>query len=259
MWKSLLLDWLVKRLSACIEPDDDLPPDDDTPPDDDAPPDDDTPPDDDAPPDDDTPPDPEPKPLTRYQRDMQAARSRAQDAERQLATARAELEAARRQPASPAQPSEEQRIWQQEEEVLRNPEANDWQKYAINANRAAREARSISQNTLFTAQDMTDKAAFSQLQASKPKLFAAYKDRVETMLTELRSRGNNAPRENLLAILVGKDMLDGKLKSSEVKSTKSGSAPRATTPGARSDVSSSGGGRLSEAEKRERRLENIRI
>ena len=247
MWKLLLLDWLVKRLSACIEPDDDLPPDDDTPPDDDAPP------------DDDTPTDPEPKPLTRYQRDMQAARSRAQEAERQLATARAELEAARRQPASPAQPSEEQRIWQQEEEVLRNPEANDWQKYAINANRAAREARSISQNTLFTAQDMTDKAAFSQLQASKPKLFAAYKDRVETMLTELRSRGNNAPRENLLAILVGKDMLDGKLKSSEVKSTKSGSATRATTPGARSDVSSSGSGRLSEAEKRERRLENIRI
>ena len=256
MWKSLLLDWLVKRLSACIEPDDDpIPEETQDEPAEETEETQDEP----AEETEETTEDPEPKPLTRYQRDMQAARSRAQDAERQLATARAELEAARRQPASPAQPSEEQRIWQQEEEVLRNPEANDWQKYAINANRAAREARSISQNTLFTAQDMTDKAAFSQLQASKPKLFAAYKDRVETMLTELRSRGNNAPRENLLAILVGKDMLDGKLKSSEVKSTKSGSAPRATTPGARSDVSSSGGGRLSEAEKRERRLENIRI
>jgi len=242
MWK-LLIAYLMAFLMPGVDPDDTPPPDDD-----------DTPP-----PDDDDDPDPEPAPReSRAQKTIRELRERAQKAEDDARRVQEELAAARRGPVPNAQPSEEQRIWEQEEAVLKNPEASDWQRYAIQANRSARAAQISSQNALQRSEDMADRAAFSQLAATKPKLHAAYKDRVETMLTEMRARGANAPREKLLAILVGEDMLSGKLKSSGERSTNKGGAARTPTPNARSDVSSSGG-RMSEAEKRARRLENVRI
>ena len=256
LWYFLLL------LKAYFSPavDDDFAPDDDTPP-----PDDDTPPDDEddetPPDDDDTPPpgDDEPAPAPRISRAQRAiidARTRAQAAERELAEARAELAVSRRAPQQPPTPSADQILWTQEEETLRNPEATDWQKYAIQANRAARSANANSQNALQRAEDLADKTQFAAVASTKPKLYAAYKDRVEDMLKDLRSRGNNAPREKLLAILVGEDMLSGKLKPSKSGGTKPAAAPRAS---ARSDVASSGSGRMSEHDKRAKRLENVRI
>lgn len=220
---------------------------------------DDEPADPDDEPNDDSDPEPSPKPVSRAQRTIIETRARAQKAEEELQRARAELDAARRQPAQPAQPTEEQRIWEQEEAVLRNADSTDWQKYAVQANRSARSANSNSQNALRRAEDLADRTKFESLAASKPKMFAAYKDRVEEELTRLRNNGSNAPREELLALLVGRDMRDGKLKTSSVSSTKKPGAPRGTPPSARSDVSSQGGGRLSEAEKRAKRLENVRI
>ena len=265
MWK-LLMSYLVALL-AVISPGVDDPFGDDTPPDDDVPPnDDDTPPDDDddTPPDDDTPSDdddaPPPRQMTRAQKDIIETRKRAQDAEAKLAQAQAELEAARRQPSQPqAQNTEEQRVWQQEEDVLRNPESSDWQKYAIQANRQARLANSNSQNALRRAEDLADLTKFEQLAIQKPKMFNAYKDKVEAELTRLRANGNNAPREELLALLIGRDLRDGKLKAGSSTPPKKGGAGRGTTPGARSDVASTGSGRMTESEKRAKRLENIRI
>jgi hypothetical protein len=204
-------------------------------------------------------PQPSPKPVSRAQRTIIETRARAQKAEDELRRAHAELEAARRQPAQSAQPSEEQRIWEQEEAVLRNPESSDWQKYAVQANRQARSANSNSQNALRRAEDLADRTKFEQLSLTKPKLFSSYKDRVEEELTRIRATGSNAPREELLALLVGRDLRDGKLKTSSVGSTKKAGAPRNAPPSVRSDVTPSGGGRLSEAEKRAKRLENIRI
>jgi hypothetical protein len=252
MWKLNLLKWLIARLSPRIEPDDapvdepeDLPEDDETP-------------EADTLEDDDTPEPEEDEPAPRVSRGQQAiisARTRAQTAERDLATARAELEVARRAPSQAMQPSQDQVLWQQEEDALKNPELQDWQRYSINANRSARQANTNAQNAVRQAEDLSDKSAFNAIAVSKPKLHAAYKDRVETFLKDLRNKGNNVPREKILAILIGEDMLAGKLKSAEskVKSTQ-----RASTLGVRSDVSSSGG-RMSDAEKRAKRLDNVRI
>jgi hypothetical protein len=90
-------------------------------------------------------------------------------------------------------------------------------------------------------------------------MHAAYKDKVETLLKEFRSNGGNPSRDDVLALALGRDMRDGKVKSSVDKSAPKGNVSRGSTPGARSDVSSSGRNSLSEAEKREKRLEGVRI
>ena len=258
MW--LILKLLKAYLSPGVEPGDDdtPPPDDDTPPPDDdtPPPDDDAPPQDDdtPPPDDDTPPEPR---LTRAQKEIIKARERAQDAERELALAREQLNLHRSQTSQPKGPTAEQVLWEQEEAVLKNPEADAWQRYAVTANRDARAARASANQALQRTEDVADRTAFAQLAISKPNLHAAYKDKVETMLTELRARGNNAPRTELLALLVGKDTLDGKLKASAGKTTKQPAAGARVS--ARSDVTSNVRGSMTEADKRAKRLENVRI
>lgn len=249
-WYLLLMAFLFPG----IGPDDELPAEDDEVPEDDTTSDEDEAPEPDEDLESEQEATPEPR-ISRVQRDIIKARERAQTAERDLAEARRELAESRRV-TTPAQPSQDQVLWQQEEDTLRNPEATDWQKYAIQANRSARMANTNSQNALQRAEDLADRTSFAAVGASKPKLYAAYKDRVEDMLKELRTRGNNAPREKLLAILVGEDMLSGKLKSSEGKATRPASPARAS---ARSDVSAASGTRLSDSEKRARRLENVRI
>lgn len=252
MWKLNLLKWLIARLSPRIEPEDTSEP---TEPED-EPEDEPTEPEDEP---EDDPIEPEDEPAPRVSRGQQAiitARSRAQTAERDLAAAREELAQARRAPPQTMQPSQDQILWQQEEDALRNPELQDWQRYSINANRSARQANANAQHAVRHAEDLSDKSAFNAIAAEKPKLHAAYKDRVETMLKDMRSKGNNVPREKLLAILIGEDMLAGKLKSADAKPTTK--TQRASTPGVRSDVSSSGG-RMSDAEKRAKRLDNVRI
>lgn len=198
----------------------------------------------------------EPAPrMSRAQKDIIATRQRAQKAEEDLAKAHRELEEAKRQPQQNVQPSQEQQIWQQEEDVLRNPESSDWQKYAVNAARSSRQANANSMDALRRAEDLSDKTAFGLYQSTKPKLYEKYKDRVEQKLTEIRKQGMNVPREAIMARLIGDDMLSGKLKTA---ATKPGSVKRAALPSTRSDVSPSTG-RMTEAEKREKRLENVRI
>lgn len=201
----------------------------------------------------------EPAPrISRAQREIINTRVRAQKAEEELGRARAELEAARRAPTQ-QQPTQDQLVWQQEEEVLRNPEATDWQRYAVQANRSARAAEQNSRGALQRAEDLADRSSFERIAQDKPKLFAAYKDRVEDRLKEIRASGNmsHIPREKILAALVGDDLLNGKLKTADVKTTKPSGAKR-VTPGARSDVRANGSG-MTEQEKRAKRLENVRI
>jgi hypothetical protein len=254
MWK-LLIACLMAYFSPQVEGEVDLP-DDEPPPGDEPTDEPDEPADepaDDEP--EETVDEPEPPRVSRAQKTITELRARAQKAEDDARTAREEIAAARRATQQPARQSEDQVVWEQEEAALKDPALEPWQRYAIGANRAARQAQATSQNAIQRAEDLSDRTKFEQIGVTKPKLFEAYKDRVETMLTELRSRGNNAPREKLLAILVGEDMLNGKLKSSSAKPQTKG---RVSTPGARSDVSSSGG-RMTEAQKREKRLENMRI
>jgi len=195
---------------------------------------------------------PAPKPESRYQKDVRVLRERAQKAEDDARQAQLQLVAAR-QPA--AQPSREQVLWQQEDEVLNDPNADPWQKYSVNAARQSRHAQMAAQNALQRAEDLSDKTDFESIKRDKPKLYEKYAKEVETMLTDVRSKGNNAPRRNLLEYLIGRDMLAGKIKKPEPKKV---SSARGQAVNARSDVSSTGG-RLSAAEARAKRLENIRI
>jgi len=204
------------------------------------------------------PPEDEPvQKVSRAQKEIITLRERAQRAEEQHRQAMTELENARKQTTQTAQPSQEQKLWEQEEAVLKDPAADAWQKYSVQSARDARAALAESRNATRQAQDAADKAEFERVASMKPKTFAAYKDKVEETLTNMRKNGNNAPRKDLMAFLVGRDMLEGKLKA-ETKTTKPAGDSRGKTPGARTDVSSSGS-KLSEAEKREKRLENVRI
>ena len=185
-------------------------------------------------------------------------------AERKYQKALEDLAAAQRVHAQPVvnhEANREAELRKQEDDILRNPDASDWQKYAVQSARDARSAAQSSQAALREARDFKDIAEFSKFESSQPKTFAAYKDKVEKMLTEMRAKGNDAPRKELYAYLIGKDFADGKLKTSTAKSSaaKTGSVKRGSTPGARSDVSTRDSGKLSESEKRAKRLENVRI
>ena len=100
---------------------------------------------------------------------------------------------------------------------------------------------------------MSCKADFMTLASLKPKTYDKYKDRVE----EAKKKFPNAPRKELLKYLIGEDALSGNIKTEAKTTKKPGGAERGKLPGARSD--SKGSGRLSDAEKRAKRLENVRI
>ncbi len=215
--------------------------------------------DDDAAEDDASGEDADPAPReSRAQREIRTLRERSQKAEADFARAQAELAEARRLPAGPAKETDEQRLWAQEDAVLRDPQADQWQKYAVQSARDARAARQSSQQAIQHAEELSDRSSFSQLAVTKPKLYSAYKDRVEDRLKEIRSRGGNAPREGVLAVIIGEDMLAGKLKSADARPAPKGGDHRTPASGARSGVSASGG-KLTDSEKREKRLENVRI
>ena len=185
------------------------------------------------------------------------------ETERKYQQALEELNATRRQSTQPTVNPDEQRemeLRKQEDSVLQNPNADEWQKYAVQSARDARIAQLASQRALREAQDLSDKADFSQIAMThQAKAYEKYKSRVEDELKVMRSRGQNAPRRQIMAFLLGKDLLEGNVKSTAKSKEENKPAKRASTPGARSDVSSSGSGRMTEAEKRAKRLENVRI
>lgn len=197
------------------------------------------------------------KPMSRAQKEIVGLRERAQKAEDQHRKAQDELAEARRSPAKHAQPTNDQLLWEAEEKSLQDPGLESWQRYAIEGRREAREARNVGQQAIREARDLSDKAAFDRIAQSKPKTVALYKEKVESLLKEVRSKGNDVPREKLLALLIGEAILAGDPKK-KASSTKTGSVKRGTTPGVRSDTSSKSG-RLSDEAKRDKRLENVRI
>lgn len=191
--------------------------------------------------------------ISKAQQEIINLRKRAQEAEERERKVREDLESARR-PSQSAQPTQEQAIWEQEEAVLKNPESTEWHKYSVQTAREARAAKLEVSRMRSESQDALDRAKFEKYETTKPKLYAKYKDKVESTLAEMRKAGNNAPREDLLALFIGRDLRDGKTKSTEAKTKQN---TRGSTPGVRSNVTAKGG--LSEAERRAKRLENVRI
>ena len=252
-WKMFLLMLLAGRIDGDEPVDGDDPIDEDDDVDEDLEPDDEDV-DEDLEPDDEDDDAPPPKKETRAQKEIRTLRERAQTAERQHQEAMAEL-ARVRQPAQPAQPTLDQQIWEQEEAILKDPNSTDWQKYAVTSARDARIANANSRQAMREMEDQKDLSKFLALATTNPKVYAKYKDRVEETLKQVRANGNNVPREKLLALHLGEDMLAGKIKSPPTKKSPSN---RQLPPGARSDTPLKGG-RLTDAERVAKRLENVRI
>lgn len=195
---------------------------------------------------------------------IRAARKRAQDAEEARIRAEATLEAERRMRA-PAQPNEDQRLYEQEEARLRDPEATDLEKWQIRSNRTLRATTQASNRAMAQAADMQDRSAFERLEITKPKVYKLYADKVEKALGDMRAKGQDAPRLALLRFLIGADVMDGKLASSSTRRKPAAAAApassgvdRGRSPGARSDVGG-GKGRASDAQKRAERLKGVII
>lgn len=209
--------------------------------------------------DEDEDEEPEEPKISRRQAEIIKLRKERQAADEQVSQLRRELEEVKVRVSPNQAQTQEHALQQQEEAVLNNPDATDWQKYAVRAQREARHATFTSQAALVEARDLKDKTDFQLAYGqSQPKAYAAYSERIEAKVKEMRSAGGFVPaRSEIFKYLLGQDVADGKLKVPSKKSD--GGAKRGATPNAKSDVRSSGDSSLSEAQKRTKRLENIRI
>jgi hypothetical protein len=130
--------------------------------------------------------------------------------------------------------------------------------WAQKTSRTLRASDQKASYALYQAAELNDKAEFRELSVTKPKLYAAYKDRVEEELGKLRRGGSSVPRITMLDYLIGKDIREGKIKT-KAKAAKPAELPanvtridRGRSPvAARSDVAAKGrNARTNSAEKR---------
>ena len=244
MKPSNLLYKLLGLLFPGVEGDPEPPQDDPEIPEDDLP--------EELPEEDDLPELPEDDPAPRRaapRQDDSAVRAAIERAER----IEREVEALKRGPAAP---SEEQRQFQEEQRQLDDPNTDPMTKWQINANRTLRQTQQQAQNALLQAQDMQDKATFLSKAATDPRR-TKYADRVEKELAQMRSQGRNIDRDSLYAYMLGKDIIDGKLKPAGKKPSAAAQVPRGKSPAVRGDVNARGA--KSEHQKRADRLANMRI
>jgi len=195
------------------------------------------------------------------------ARRRAQDAERERDQARSQLEAHQRSQTQTA----EQRQWQEEENILRNPQSTDEQRYWVNANRTLRATQRDAAQARIDAADARDISAYDASARSYPTM-EKYRDRVEQFVETIRRNGGTPPpRQVLFDTLLGRDIREGKFKPSTAKpgrrTTTEDNAPNVNrlpadqrgnpTVRARGDVSRRPAN--TESERRRARLENQSI
>lgn len=111
----------------------------------------------------------------------------------------------------------------------------------------------------FATYEAGDRAAFNALKATDP-LAAKYADEVEQRLAALRQQGQNVDREKLFTFILGEKARQGRVaaKTKQAAAGQRRIAQQQTRPGAgqRSDTANTRG-RMSEAEAREKRLENM--
>jgi hypothetical protein len=199
------------------------------------------------------------------------AKRRAESAERDLANERRmRQEAESRIPApqprgDPDFESEERELNTLAQQVNRGDATQEqyaWRKWQIDSNRNIRATQRNSQSALMSAQDLADKSAFDRLEITKPKVYKAYAERVEQAMMEMHRRGQNAPRLAVLRLLIGDDIMNGKVK----KSTKAAASAqpaarvdRGRTPGVRSDVRGGRGAGESKRDQLAKKLDGVPI
>ncbi len=190
-------------------------------------------------------------------------RKRAQESEEARIRAEATLEAERRLRSEQSRSQtvdEESRLFMEEEKRLRDAEVSDIEKWQINSNRTLRANSRAATQALRSATDISDRAEFDRLAVTNPKVYKAYSDRVEKSLSEMRTKGQDAPRLAVLRFLIGDDAVNGKTTGETVRkktSTPVSTVNRSKPASARSDVSSKQ--KQSERDKRNERLRNQNI
>ena len=208
--------------------------------------------------DGDEPEKPAARSISRAQQAIIDARRRAQEAEKRAE--RAEREAAEaRQRANPPQPSADQRLYEQEETVLRDPNSTEMQRWYVNSNRTLRQTQQEAAAARLQSADLADRAEFRMKAADDPRI-KQYAERVETELAKMRAQGQSAPREAIYTFLLGQDVRNGKVIKTAAAGKPKGALPdreRGKPAGVKSDVS--GKNRQSERDKLRKRLDGINI
>lgn len=181
-----------------------------------------------------------------------------QRAEREREEYKTAAERARAAAAPPPGPSDEQKLFDQEEAKLRDPNATEQDRYWINANRTLRANARMAQDALFASRESSDKQDYAQLSAGNP-LAKKYADRVEAKLAEVRKGGGNLDRRIVLKMLIGDDIVEGKVKTKPKAAAAEKPKPvdRGHLPNSRSNVR--GNGALTDHQKRIQRLEGQNI
>lgn len=198
-------------------------------------------------------PDPQGDPEPDYRAQLEAERqARADDRARADRYEREAADLRANQSRSAPNPQHDE-----EERILRDPQATELQKWQITANRELRAGRTRADQALAQAHDVSDRTQFSQWSTKNPALHKKYEARVEQELANIRSKGGNAAREAILSYLVGQDALNGKLTRKAAPANNNQNLNRGKLPGARSDTN--GRNALSERDKRRARLENVNI
>lgn len=195
---------------------------------------------------------------------LRAATERAEKAEREAREAREEAQRARggggagAQPG--AQPNDEQRLYEEEERKLRDAATTEMERWQINSNRTLRKNAADSRQALYESREAADRTAYDRLCAEKP-IAKKYAKRVDDKLAEMRKQGFNLERKLVLKMLIGDDIVEGKVQTKRKPGADAGAgsgtqrADRGTPAHARGDVRARGGG-ASERDKRKARLEN---
>lgn len=194
--------------------------------------------------------------------DPAVLRERLRNTERERDEARRAAEEHRRAaaPIQPAQQTTSQRLYAQEEEELRNPQLDPNRRWQIEANRTLRANHESSQSALRAAEDLRDQTHYNGLVSTNP-IAKKYAKRVEEKLAEVRSNGGNLARGVILKMLIGDDIVEGRVKPKAAKRTEGGEevvrVHRGQPPVTRSNVQ--GRGSSSERDKRRARLEGKTI
>ena len=240
-----MLEFLKKLWLARID-DDDVPTDDPAPEDDALPvdePADDIPIDEPEDGDDDAP---APAARARTPREVEELRERTRRLEAEIENDRA----ARRQ----LTPTAEQAAWDREQRLLDDPNTSAQDRHAIETNRALRQSHAMSAAAQARAEDLADMAEYN-LQAMEKPIYRQYRERVEAERNRIAQNGRGVPpRETVLAVLIGKDVLSGKVSKAAVSKPK---VARQKPALPRSDVRANAG--RSDREKRRARLQDLVI
>jgi hypothetical protein len=175
-------------------------------------------------------------------------RRQQQETHRQLEEMRRENQ--RRE--APAQEREPTR----EEMALWTPE----QRMDYRLERSERNFSRMMQQTQHQAADLADKTAFDAMCQTNPR-YRKYAGEVEQRLATLRSQGQTAPRDAILRYVIGEKVLASNGSPQRQRQRQQGAErvrrQQGSAAAPRSDAGTGGRQKLSDAEARAKRLENV--